>query len=290
MERMGEGTRRRVVDVVAAEEPLEIRLVSVTGGNPPDPPSQPSPLAGGRGSDDEGGGFTRVSITMRTPGHDFELAVGFLYTEGIIHSGAEIERVSYCVDGFVEQQYNVVNVYLRAGVDFDGSRLARNFYSTSSCGVCGKASLEALRVQGCRRVSNGPIVAAAVLEGLPAKLRLSQAIFEETGGLHAAGLFDPDGNLLLVREDVGRHNAVDKVVGERVLGGRMPLEGCLLLVSGRASFEIMQKAAVAGIPLVAAVGAPSSLAVDTAREFGMTLVGFLRERGFNVYAGPERVL
>jgi FdhD protein len=258
-----------MADSVAAEEPLEIRVVRQDG--------------------DEAV-TTSISITMRTPGEDFELAAGFLFTEGLVDGAEAVERISYCVDEFVDQQYNVVSVYLRPGVSLDPTRFARNFYTTSSCGVCGKASLEALRTQGCRPVgSTDMVVAAGTLCGLPAALRGSQAVFQQTGGLHAAGLFDDRGRFMLLREDVGRHNAVDKVVGERLLAGAMPLGDSILLVSGRASFEIMQKAAMAGIPVVAAVGAPSSLAVETAQEFGMTLVGFLRPDGFNVYTGAERI-
>jgi FdhD protein len=268
VERVGRGERCSAGDVVAVEEPLEIRLVQEVEGGPCS---------------------TSVSITMRTPGHDFELAVGFLHTEGVIDGADAVDRVTYCVDDFVEQQYNVVNVYLRPGVLFDASRLGRNFYTTSSCGVCGKASLEALRVQGRQTVPPGPLVTDAVLYRLPGALRQAQAVFEETGGLHAAALFDPSGELLVLREDVGRHNAVDKLVGQRLLAGAMPIGERILIVSGRASFEIMQKAAVAGIPMVAAVGAPSSLAVETALEFGMSLVGFLRRDSFNVYAGSERI-
>jgi FdhD protein len=258
-----------VPDLVAAEEPLEIRLVHEHNGEAVS---------------------TRVSVTMRTPGSDFELAVGFLYTEGIIPGPDAVTRVSYCVDVEAEQQFNVVNVSLRPDIAFDASRFTRNFFASSSCGVCGKASLEALRVQGCRPAPPGrPVVDAEVLCGLPEKLRGAQPVFQATGGLHAAALFDSSGALLTLREDVGRHNAVDKVIGHHVLKGQTPLSDRVLLVSGRAGFEIVQKAAVAGVPVMAAVGAPSSLAVQTAQEFGMTLVAFLKPSGFNVYTGAERV-
>lgn len=258
------------VDRVATEEPLEIRVIY--------------PTAGGLAT-------AKVSVTMRTPGDDFELAAGFLFTEGIVRDRREIARVAYCLgELMVEQQYNIVSVELAEGAQFDPTSLARNFYATSSCGVCGKASLESIRAQGCAAVrATGRLLPEGVLCGLGEPLRRSQAVFKETGGLHAAGLFDFEGRLLVLREDVGRHNAVDKVVGTRFLAGELPLEDRVLMVSGRASFEIMQKAAMAGIPVVAAVGAPSSLAVATARDFGMTLVGFLRPDGLNVYAGADRL-
>lgn len=259
----------QAMDLVAAEEPLEVRLVHVEQGRSVSTP---------------------VAVTMRTPGHDFDLAAGFLFTEGIIHGPEAVARIGYCADGPADEENNVVNVYLRPDAAFDPALVSRNFYVTSSCGVCGKASLDTLRVQGCRPVAPGaPMVDAQTLCGLFDELRRPQAVFEATGGLHAAGLFDAAGTLLVLREDVGRHNAVDKVIGHKLLAGGLPLSDVLLVVSGRTSFEIMQKAAMAGIPLVAAVGAPSSLAVETAQEFGMTLVGFLRPNRFNVYAGPERI-
>lgn len=267
VEKVRGGERRAVHDVVAAEEPMEIRLAQ--GDEPP----------------------ISVSITMRTPGNDFELAAGFLFTEGIVRAGGEIEGIDYAPDASPERQYNVVQVTLRPGQPLDVSRLSRNFYVTSSCGVCGKASLDALAVQGCAPVaSHGFVVAERALSALPAVLRQQQRLFEETGGLHAAGLFAGDGELLLLREDVGRHNAVDKVIGAALLADSLPLSERILVLSGRASFELLQKAVVAGLPVVAAVGAPSSLAVDAARDFGVTLVGFLRPDGFNIYTGAERIL
>lgn len=238
-------------DCVALEEPLEIRV-----------------------------GQKSLSITMRTPGHDRELAAGFLFTEGIVRDRAEIESLTPC------KSPNVIRAELpRVSVTSD-----RHFYMTSSCGVCGKASLEALMVKGIPPVAhNSPVVTRAILYGLPEKLREAQAVFERTGGLHAAGLFDAEGSLLCLREDVGRHNAVDKVVGAMFLEGRTPLAQSLLLVSGRASFELVQKAVVAGIPMLVAVGAPSSLAVELAKRFGLTLVGFLRDGRFNLYSGEWRV-
>lgn len=269
MRKVWAGRRHAVRDAVATEEPLEIRLVHSSAAGPV---------------------TTSVSVTMRTPGNDFELAAGFLFSEGILPNREAIIQITYCLDGPAEQQYNVVNVYVRPGIAFDESRLARNFYTTSSCGVCGKASLEALRVQGCQpRPAAGPEVDAAILYHLHERLYRSQAVFQRTGGLHAAALFTTGGELLVLREDVGRHNAVDKVIGERLLAGRLPASESLLMVSGRASFEIMQKAALAGVPIVVAVGAPSSLAIETAAAFGMTLVGFLRADAFNIYAGADRI-
>jgi FdhD protein len=259
-----DGVRSARTDTLAAEEPLEIRVQGPDGG----PQHQ-------------------VAVTMRTPGGDFELAVGFLFTEGLIASG-DVRRVAYCdtLPG-EDQRYNVVSVTLER--PFDTERLRRNFYATSSCGVCGKAALEDVEVR-CAPVAEGPEVPLAVLLGLPEALRGAQKVFDRTGGLHAAGLFRADGAPILVREDVGRHNAVDKVVGEMVLADRVPLADHVLQVSGRLSFEIVQKAAVAGIPIVSAVSAPSSLAVEAGERFGMTLVGFVRDDRMNVYSRPERIV
>ena len=255
--------RTERTDTVAAEEPLEIRV------QPPE------------------GDAHQVAVTMRTPGGDFELAVGFLFTEGLIAPG-EVRRVAYCDDlPGEEQRYNVVSVTLERS--FDPDRLRRNFYATSSCGVCGKAALDDIEVR-CAPVADGPEVAVDVLRSLPGRLRGAQKIFDRTGGLHAAGLFRPDGSLVTAREDVGRHNAVDKVIGEMVLADSVPAADHLLQVSGRLSFEIVQKAAVAGIPVVSAVSAPSSLAIEAAERFGMTLVGFVRDDRMNVYTRPERVV
>jgi FdhD protein len=258
------GTSRPRSDVLAAEEPLEIRL-------------------------NTGGEDRAISVTMRTPGNDFELAVGFLTTEGVISGKADVDQVRYCVGGPEEQEYNIVTVALRPGVTFDEERLRRNFYTTSSCGVCGKASLDAIALQDPPALPEGPVLDAAFVASLPLRLRESQKVFDRTGGLHAAGLFTSDGTALVVREDVGRHNAVDKVVGWLVLEDRMPAGESVLVVSGRASFEIMQKALAAGVPVVAAVSAPSSLAVDVAERFGMTLAGFVRGDSLNVYAGSQRI-
>lgn len=230
-----------------------------------------------------------VSVTMRTPGDDFELAAGFLYTEGVVTDPHAVGDVRYCRD--VEpQEYNVVTASLRDPDAFDAASLTRNFYVTSSCGVCGKASLESVEVMGCVAVPDGTLaIDEAELRALPARLRAAQRVFDRTGGIHAAGLFDPGGGITLVREDVGRHNAVDKVVGALVLSRDLPGTDRGLVVSGRSSFEILQKAAMAGFPAVVAVGAPSSLAVSFARRFNMTLVGFARSDGYNVYSGGERI-
>jgi FdhD protein len=257
------GTGRERSDRLAGEEPLEIR-------------------AAGPGQD-----AVRVAVTMRTPGNDFELAAGFLHTEGLVQSRLELSEIKYCTDVEVADQfYNVVTVHLRR--PFEAELVQRNFGMTSACGVCGKTSIDSIEVAS-EPLPEGPVIAAAVIAELPERLRDDQRTFERTGGLHATGLFTPDGELTLIREDVGRHNALDKVIGNRLLEGATPLSGSLALVSGRASFELVQKAAVAGIPVLCAVGAPSSLAVDAARRLGMTLVGFVRDRRFNVYAGAERI-
>jgi FdhD protein len=250
--------RRR--DTLVTEEPVEIRL-----------------SAAGR--------TQTVAVTMRTPGHDFELATGFLHAEGLLPGMPR--QVSYCADvERTDQQFNVVTV------ETDGPPLeapVRSGIVSSACGVCGAASLDALRERGLSRVADGTSVPADVLYGLPDALRAAQGVFETTGGLHGAGLFTPDGSLVAAREDVGRHNAVDKLVGWAVLGDRLPLADTVLMVSGRCGYEIVQKAVTAGIPVVASVSAPSSLAVAVAEDFGLTLVGFLRGRRCNVYAGRERI-
>jgi FdhD protein len=259
-------SKRRRPDTLATEEPMEIRLVT--------------------GEDTQ-----TVAVTMRTPGADFELAAGFLYGEGIVTSRDDIRRISYCVDPEVdaEQQYNIVNVELRAGLEYDVRSLERHFYTTSACGVCGKASLEQLELRGCPVIPPGPEVSAQTIYSLPEKLREAQGLFDSTGGLHAAALFDVEGGLVTLREDVGRHNATDKLIGWALLEGKLPLNRYIVMVSGRSSFEILQKCLTAGVPIVCAISAPSSLAVDVAREFGITLVGFLRDKRFNVYSVGERV-
>ena len=227
---------------------------------------------------------------MRTPGNDSELAAGFLFSEGILHNAAEIRAIRWSnkSNGNPRQLGNSVTVELNVDVDLD--RLERHFYTTSSCGVCGKASIEAIEMQGCPVLPrNSPIVEAGVIHLLPDALRRAQPVFERTGGLHAAALFSPDGTLQLLREDVGRHNAVDKLIGAEVLAGHTPLSNQLVFVSSRSSFELVQKALMAGIPILAAVGAPSSLAVETAQRFNLTLLGFVRDRRFNIYSGASRI-
>ncbi|CAM5628547.1 sulfurtransferase FdhD [Streptomyces avidinii] len=255
------GTR---ADTLVAEEPLEIRL----NGKP-------------------------LAVTMRTPGDDFALAVGFLASEGVLGSAADVRAVTYC-EGAAEDgtnTYNVVNVQLAAGVPVPDIKLERNVYTTSSCGLCGKSSLDAVRTATrFPGLADDPVrVGVRVLGELPDRLRAEQKVFDRTGGLHGAGLFSARGELIDVREDIGRHNAVDKIVGRALQAGLLPLAGSVLLVSSRASFELAQKAVMAGIPVLAAVSAPSSLAVDLAVESGLTLVGFLRGGDMNVYAGEERI-
>jgi FdhD protein len=261
----GHGQIRR--DQLATEEPLEIRLLTRDARQ-------------------------TVAVTMRTPGNDFELAAGFLHGEGVLNSRDDVARISYCVDPAVDaaQQYNIVNVQLRHAAMPDLAPLERHFSITSACGVCGKASLEALHLRGLPLMENDLQVSVEVLYRLPETLLAAQGGFQQTGGLHAAALFDPAGGLLALREDVGRHNALDKLVGWALLEGKLPLNECILLVSGRTSYEILQKSLAAGIPIVCAISAPSSLAVDLAREFGITLVGFLRGERCNVYTARERIL
>ena len=264
-------------DVLAVEEPLEIRL-----GFPD-------------------GTHRAISITMRTPGEDGELAAGFLFTEGILKSRDQIKQIRHCglkigkqsgvIDRASALNSNTIRVDLNDGFDIDFKKLERHFYTTSSCGVCGKSSIEALRAGATELPDRErPKIESDLINRLPAILRSSQDVFDQTGGLHASALFDADGNLEIVREDVGRHNALDKVIGTNFLAGELPLADHVLLVSGRASFELVQKALMAGIPILVAVGAPSSLAVELASEFGMTVVGFVRDGSFNVYSWPGRIM
>ena len=258
-------TRR---DVLATEEPLELRLLSGVASGQSERQS--------------------VAVTMRTPGADFELAAGFLFCEGVLKSRDDIARISYCVDTDAEQRYNIVNVTLRGELP-DLRSLERHFYTSSACGVCGKASLEALEVKGCAVLPEAFNVSPELISSLPDKLRNAQGLFEATGGLHAAALFSREGELLAVREDVGRHNALDKLIGWAFLENLLPLSEHIILLSGRASFELLQKSLAAGVQVVCAVSAPSSLAVSVAKEFEMTLIGFLRGERFNIYAGEGRV-
>ncbi len=257
----GEEVRDRP-DRLVTEEPMEIRIDS--------PGANVAPLA----------------VVMRTPGHDFELAVGFCLTEGIIEGAGGLSEVRYCVGADAEQQYNVVTVAIRVPLDLEGRQ--RNFVSSASCGVCGKTTLDQLEVM-CAPLAVGPRVSLRTIVGLPDRLRLGQTVFDATGGLHAAALCSADGDVQVVREDVGRHNAVDKLIGHAVLAKRLPLDDAVLVVSGRTSFEIIQKAARAGITMVVSVSAPSSLAVATAARLGMTLVGFVRDGRANVYTGAPRI-
>ncbi|WP_404434063.1 formate dehydrogenase accessory sulfurtransferase FdhD [Microbacterium lacus] len=261
-----EHARTRRPDVLAVEEPLEIRV-----------------------------GAAPLAVTMRTPGNDVELALGFLVSEGVITHGDHFRSAIHCGGpgtGGADNTYNVLDLTLEDGVVLPAPELTRNFYTTSSCGICGKASIEAVETVSTFAVSmDAAAVTATALAGFPAALRSGQAVFEKTGGLHAAALFDSaTGELLVLREDVGRHNAVDKVVGWALLNDRLPLRGTVLQVSGRASFELVQKAVMAGIPILAAVSAPSSLAAELAEASGLTLVGFLRGDSMNVYSRPDRVL
>lgn len=264
--RVDDGVGRTKRDVVATEEPLEIRL-------------------------DHAGAVNTAAVTMRTPGNDFELAAGWLYAEGIVTKREEVARIAYCVDRHLdeEQLYNVVNVHLRMDRPLDLHGLERHFFTTSACGVCGKAGIDRLAQRAGPPLSEGPTLRPEVLATLPEVLRAAQGVFEATGGLHAAGLFDATGALVALREDVGRHNALDKLVGWSLLEGRVPLSDHIVMVSGRSSFELVQKAVTAGAPVLAAVSAPSSLAVQVAETFGLTLVGFLRGPRFNVYSHPERI-
>jgi FdhD protein len=271
-----------MLDSLAIEEPLEIQL---TYG-----PSNSRQTKS-------------ISVTMRTPGDDFDLAAGFLMTEGVIQDDNDIEQIAYAGHTFSNEdsspqtmsalklstRRNIVRVDLATDVAVSLATLQRNFYTTSSCGICGKASLLALRTVCPPRAANNFRVEADVLYSLPGRLRASQGVFDRTGGLHGAGLFDSTGNLLSLREDVGRHNAVDKLIGAEFRADRTPLRDRLLLLSGRASFELLQKALMGGVPMVAAVGAPSSLAVQVAKEFDITLVGFLRDDHFNIYHGSDRI-
>lgn len=235
--------------------------------------------------------FRSISITMRTPGSDFELAAGFFFSEGIIKSADDVLEIRHCGPAAGDHQTsNVVRLALRDNIEIDLERLQRHFYTTSSCGVCGKSSIEALKT--VRSTSVDPLsqpLRASILHQLPRTLGEQQRMFRSTGGIHAAALFDLDGKLITIHEDVGRHNAVDKVIGDRLLNRKFPLNDSVLMVSGRASFELVQKAIVAGIPLLASVSAPSSLAIELARQFGITLVGFVRDDRFNIYTGANQL-
>lgn len=266
--KIGEGIPAIRPDLIAVEEPLEIRI----------------------GFGKEGQREQRsISVTMRTPGHDFELALGFLFTENIISAYDEVISIRYCQDaGKQEERENVVRVELSPEVQVDFKKIERHFYTSSSCGVCSKTSIDAVKT-GCPVLHSSLKVDENIIHKAPAILRREQQVFEYTGGLHAAGLFSQQGELIIMREDVGRHNALDKLVGAALVKQMVPLADYFVLVSGRASFELVQKSLMAGIPLMAAVGAPSSLAVALATDFNMTLLGFVRNHSFNVYCGRERL-
>ena len=257
VERWQEGAVSRIQDYLAVEEPLEIRL-----------------------------GEVPISITMRTPGSDRELVAGFLLTEGIISGPSELKKLEPLT---TPNPGNTISVELQAEGDSISAQLQRNFLAASSCGICGKASINSIRVRGIKAPNHEFRISAEALCALPQQLREGQAVFGRTGGLHAAAAFSSSGELLVIREDIGRHNAVDKVIGWALLNGRLPLSDVTLMVSGRGGFEIVQKSLVAGIPVLASVSAPSSLAVQLAREFSMTLVGFLRGQRFVIYSGEQRI-
>ncbi|MBD78665.1 MAG: sulfurtransferase FdhD [Crocinitomicaceae bacterium] len=256
-------------DVLAVEEPLEIRICFTKNGEPQE---------------------KNISVTMRTPGNDLELAMGFLFTEGIIFSEADVDKVWHCETVEKEEEYgNVVKVNLRTGLELDISKLERHFYTSSSCGVCGKSSIESVS-QNCSVLPDSSFkIKRNIISKLPLLLEDDQTIFKHTGGIHASALFGANGELKLMREDVGRHNALDKIAGAALFSHRLPLSQNILLVSGRASFELVQKTLMLGIPVLCAVGAPSSLAYDLAKENNMTLVGFIKKEGFNIYCGEERI-
>lgn len=260
----GRATTR--IDMLATEEPMEIRLRI-------------------------GSHAQAITVTMRTPGDDFELAAGLLFAEGIITRREQLNRIEYCVEceGSAAQQFNVVTAVATPGLVTDIVLPGRAFGMTSACGVCGRERIDEIERQGMPRIDSSLTVAHELISSLPGRLRDAQALFDSTGGLHAAGLFDSDGNLQILREDVGRHNAVDKVIGWAFLHDRLPLRDSILMISGRGSFEIVQKAVAAGIPIVCAVSAPSSMAVDLARRFDQTLIGFLRENRFNIYSSAKRI-
>ena len=268
--RVGKDSQESVPDLVVSEEPLEIRI--------------------GHGLEGDRKQFS-LSVTMRTPGNDEALCIGFLFTEGIINSMADVLSVKYCEDlGRKEGMENLMRVELQPSIEIDDQQFKRNFYTTSSCGVCGKASIDSIKVT-CDPIESEEIsVAKALLFEMPDKLREAQKVFEHTGGLHACGLFDLEGKLTFHNEDVGRHNALDKLIGSLLIRGSVQASGSILMLSGRISFELVQKALRAGIQVIAAVGAPSSLAVNLANEFGITLIGFLKNEKFNIYTGKQRVV
>lgn len=255
-------------DLLAVEEPLEIRL----GFGPKENREQRS-----------------LAITMRTPGHDFEFAAGFLFTEGIIHSADDFFRIEYCKDSEGKLSSNVVRVELQPNIELDWNKFLRHFYTNSSCGICGKASIESLEGMCPHKLHSDFKMKASALHNFNDTMRAAQNVFEHTGALHAAALFDENGKLISLREDIGRHNALDKVIGSALIKGEIPLERHAIMLSGRSCFELIQKALMAHIPIVIAVGAPSSLAAETAENFGITLIGFAKNNRFNIYSSPEKI-
>ncbi|MFZ1784797.1 MAG: formate dehydrogenase accessory sulfurtransferase FdhD [Ferruginibacter sp.] len=264
IQKAADGKITEAPDKIAVEEPLEIQLTYST---------------------DTGLMHKNIAVTMRTPGHDADLAAGFLFTEGIIVASTDIDAIKR-----VAADDNRISVVLKENIVPVLANASRNFYSTSSCGICGKASIEAIRtVSQFNDLPDTIQIPATVFYGLQNKLKTQQKAFEDTGGIHASALFNLDGHFILLREDVGRHNALDKIIGSSFLNNQLPASHCILLLSGRASFELLQKSVMAGIKIVAAVGAPSSLAVEMARENGITLIGFLKDNRFNIYAGEHRI-
>lgn len=257
------------LDVVAVEEPLEIRL----GFGAENTREQKS-----------------LSITMRTPGHDFELVLGFLFTEGIIAGMDDVRHIEYCTDQFGEKCQNIVRVEIRPEIRLDWEQFQRHFYTNSSCGICGKASIESLEQMHLSESKSEVTIGAKSILGLIDKMREAQGVFEHTGGLHAAAIFDANGNLIYSREDIGRHNALDKVIGAALFKNLLPLDENLVMLSGRSCFELIQKSIAASIPIVVSVGAPSSLAVETATKFGISLIGFTKRQSFNIYSKSERII
>jgi len=266
--RWRDAKREDLTDEVAGEEPMEIRVRVPTT---------------------DGWQQHSIAVTMRTPGNDFELAAGFLHAEGAVHGADDIERIGYCTDVEEDQQYNIVTVYLAPHVDFDTERLSRHVFTTSSCGICGKAALDWVQTSCPQKPLGDFVLEPEKLFSMHRALEQSQSLFARTGGLHASALYDLEGKLQSQREDVGRHNATDKLVGKLLLDRQLPASESVILFSGRAAFELVHKSILAGIPFLAAVGAPSSLAVELARRYGVTLVGFLRDGRFNVYSGAERM-
>ncbi len=265
--RWSEGFSHPIDDSIAVEEPLEVRIV---------------------GSRNNREFRQSIAITMRTPGHDFELAVGFLLSEGLISHRNDVENIAYCQDAQGDKKSNIVNVFLSPNLEFDPRQFSRNVYMNSSCGICGRTTLDRVRT-ACSTLPSGAVsMSLEALSSLAERMHKSQSLFHQTGGVHASGLFDAEGNLLHLGEDVGRHNALDKVIGHMLLNSQLPASNTILFLSGRASFELLQKAVIAGIPIVVAVGAPSSLAVEIAQEYEMTLVGFFQPGRCNIYSGADR--